>query len=191
MSEGGKLDEQGPNPRTVPGFETAAALGLTPRVPDQPPAPVVMNSSHLLLGAVATSFAGIALLLVTVSKLNLPGWQIGAVATGVVGVVLALLVWHRQLMWAEIMAGYCRMDYMVALFSRDREGRFPASRMKGAPWDLSGLWLLGNNDEVVRQPVPGVLPPGRYPSPNRPGELELWTGLAWAYRYQKPDRPFS
>ncbi|WP_158630709.1 hypothetical protein [Nocardioides daphniae] len=43
---------------------------------------------------------------------------------------------------------------------------------------------------MVSPPDPSVLPPGHYPSPNRPGQLEMWTGAAWMYDYRTPERPF-
>jgi len=180
-----------PDPRAVPGYDRAVELGLTPRVPERPPAPVTLNSRRLLLGTVVVSFGCLVVLLTLVSRVELPGWAYGLAATAGVALVAALLLVHRRVTWLEIQAGYCRMDVMVALFSRDPEHRFPASRMRGAPWDLRGLWRLADDGTVVRAPVEGVLPPGRYPSPHRPGQLELWTGEAWAYLYREPDRPFA
>ncbi|KRF21003.1 hypothetical protein ASG90_00880 [Nocardioides sp. Soil797] len=187
MTAGTEIDR---DPRSVPGFDRATELGLTPQTPAAAPDPVTINSRFLLLGILAVSFAGLVVVLTVVNRLELPGWAYGVIAACLAGLVVGLLVWHRRVMWREIQAGYCRMDTMVALFSRDPEQRFPASRMKGAPWDLRGLWRLGDHGEVLRAPVPGVLAAGHYPSPNRPGELELWTGVAWAYCYEKPARTF-
>ena len=172
------------------GYERAVALALTPRVPTRPPEPVTVNSRHVLLGTVAASAGYVVVLLTIVSRVELPGWGYGMVAGAGMLLVVALLAVHRVVVWREIRAGYCRMDSMVVLLSRDPERRFPASRMRGAPWDLRGLWRLGDDGSPTREPVAGVLAAGHYPSPNRAGQLELWTGVAWAYRYRAPERPF-
>lgn len=177
------------HPRTVPGYARAVELGLTPRVPQEPPTPVTANSSRFLLAVVAT-FIGILLGMFALTNHGAPAWLLGLACAGGLTVIIAMMCWAHVLLWVEIMAGYCRIEYMVALFSRDPQNRFPASRMRGAPWDLRGLWRLADDGSVVREPDRTVLPPGLYPSPNRQGELELWTGCAWAYRYEKPRIPF-
>jgi hypothetical protein len=54
-----------------------------------------------------------------------------------------------------------------------------------AAWDYSGAWVLDGRTGAVRSaPDPEQEPPGFYPSPNRPGALELWTGAEWAGRYR-------
>jgi hypothetical protein len=54
-----------------------------------------------------------------------------------------------------------------------------------AAWDYSGAWVLDGTTGAVRSvPDPEREAPGFYPSPNRPGALELWTGAAWAGRYR-------
>ncbi|MCL3837995.1 hypothetical protein [Aeromicrobium duanguangcaii] len=178
------------DPRTVPGFARAVELGLTPQIPAEPPTPVTSNSRHLLLAIAGTSFGLLLVVLLLANGTQAPPWLLGVVSAVVFAVVVAMFVRLRRIMWDEIMAGYCRIDYMVALFSRDPEYRFPANRMRGAPWDLRGLWRLADDGSVVVEPDRSVLPPGRYPSPNRPGQLELWTGSAWAYRYEEPRVPF-
>lgn len=182
MREGGLSDEVTRDPRLVPGFDQARDLGMLPRVPETAPAPVTIDSRRVLLTAAGTAFGALVLVLVLVNGAGAPPWLLGIVSLAGIAAVAALLVRARSVMWQEIQAGYCRMDDMVALFSRDPEHRFPANRMRGAPWDLRGLWQLGADGTVVRPPDRSVLPPGLYPSPHRPGELELWTGVAWAYR---------
>ncbi|VXC29108.1 hypothetical protein [Nocardioides sp. AX2bis] len=178
------------DPRDVPGFERAAELGLLPQVPPSPPEPVAPNSRHLLLASVGAATAGVLTVLVAAGPLDAPGWALGLLSAAVVGVVGAVLLMIRGAQWKELQAGYCRLDHMVASFARDHEVRFPASGMRGAPWDLQGLWRLDDAGSVQRAPVPHVLPPGHYPSPNRPGELELWTGEVWAYLYRQPRTSF-
>jgi len=38
----------------------------------------------------------------------------------------------------------------------------------------------------VAAPTGDVDPPGYYPSPNRPGRLELWTGAEWSRDFHAP-----
>ncbi|MBC9227089.1 hypothetical protein GL325_12200 [Aeromicrobium sp. 636] len=178
------------DPRTVPGFDRAVELGLTPRTPADPPPTVTTNSRRLLLAIVATTFSLLLVVLLLANATPAPPWLLGLVTALTLAIIVRMFVRLRRVMWDEISAGYCRVDYMVALFSRDPEYRFPASRMRGAPWDLRGLWRLADDGSVVVEPDWSVLPPGHYPSPNRPGQLELWTGSAWAYRYEEPRVPF-
>lgn len=190
MKESGLSEAVTRDPRTVPGYARAVELGLTPHVPASPPSPAGTSSTRFILGIVAASVGVLLVVLTLANAGRAPAWVLGVVAAVGLVVVAVLLRRLRSIMWAEIQAGYCRMDYMVALFSRDPEYRFPANRMRGAPWDLRGLWRLAEDGSVAAEPDRSVLPPGHYPSPNRPGELELWTGLAWAYGYEAPRVPF-
>jgi hypothetical protein len=48
------------------------------------------------------------------------------------------------------------------------------------------LWVLdGSTGAVVSPPVADADPPGLYPSPNRPGAMELWTGVVWSGNYRR------
>lgn len=179
------------DPRSVPGYDRALALGLTPQVPATPPTPVTVNSRRVLVGTALLAAAGMGAFILVVETWSPTGPVLGLLATMLFAGVAAGMLGYRMAVWREIGAGYCRMDTMVALFSRDPEGRFPASQgLRGAPWDLRGLWRLDDRGGAVRPPSPDVLPAGLYPSPHRPGELELWTGEAWAYRYTRPSQPF-
>ncbi len=53
-------------------------------------------------------------------------------------------------------------------------------------WDWRGTWVLNGADEVVSAPSDELDPPGVYPSPDRDGLLELWTGHEWAGYYYDP-----
>jgi hypothetical protein len=107
----------------------------------------------------------------------------------VVFVVAALgIIVHRILAMTEMKAGYCRVDVMVTgRWLLDPEKRFTEWRYgvgRAVQWDLRGLWRLDDHGAPVREPDFGVLPPGHYPSPNRPGSFEYWTGEVWMYRYR-------
>ena len=66
---------------------------------------------------------------------------------------------------------------------------------------FTGLWRLGANGVVRRDPDRAVPPPGFYPSPYQPGLLQRWDGPGWHPFTQKwrrrphqwlrwPERPY-
>lgn len=174
-----------PLPRDVPGFGEAVRLGLVPAVPPTPPALVCPPSYR---GVVQTAvLVGLAMVAVIV----LPSWwALGIVPVTVVG-FLRMVRTLRERERLEVAAGYRLVEWRAGTWGRDPDGRFAASTgLMAAPWDLRGLWHLDARGDVVAPPDPSVLPPGHYPSPNRPGQLEMWTGAAWMYDYRIPERPF-
>ena len=58
-------------------------------------------------------------------------------------------------------------------------------------WDFRGIWVLAGSGKVRSTPDRTVDPPGLYPSPERPGQLQVWTGMIWARKFRAPDRPFT
>jgi hypothetical protein len=87
----------------------------------------------------------------------------------------------------ELAHGYTTLTLEFGGFWRGEGRRWPRFGRR-APWDYSGVWVLdGGTGEVVSEPDRAVDPPGLYPSPNRPGELELWTGVVWSGDY-RPDQ---
>jgi hypothetical protein len=47
-------------------------------------------------------------------------------------------------------------------------------------WDWNATWVLDPDGAVRSHPRPDADPPGLYPSPHAPGQLELWTGHQWS-----------
>jgi hypothetical protein len=160
-------------------------------VPETPPALLPGRSASRLFNRwIATSAAvviAVLLALEIVPRLGLPGWGQGVLtlAAGLIGLAMIMRnlgrVGERKL--EEIAAGYTTIklefgDFWIGEGRRwSRFGRRP-------PWDYSGLWVLdGATGAVVSEPDRSVDPPGLYPSPNRPGALELWTGVVWSGHY--------
>jgi len=88
----------------------------------------------------------------------------------------------------ELGAGFTTLPLTVGAF-------WGVNRREGAnymePWDFRGVWVLDGHGEVRSAPDPAVDPPGLYPSPERPGQLQVWTGRTWARKFRAPDRPFT
>ncbi|MBE7326009.1 hypothetical protein IEQ44_15270 [Nocardioides sp. Y6] len=110
---------------------------------------------------------------------------------GIFGWIVARVVVMQRRERLEVAAGYRLVKWRAGTWGRDPERRFPAgSGLAAAPWDLRGLWYLDAKGNVLAPPDPAVLPPGMCPSPNRPGQVEMWTGAAWMYGYETPSTPF-
>ncbi|MFC7360940.1 hypothetical protein [Nocardioides astragali] len=176
---------RGPHPTEVAGYERARTLGLLPSVPAEPPSPVVFSSMKAMWGFVAFTFGMFPFMpLADGPIIVIP------VLLGFTGIVAGILVTSR-LQLREFEAGYARIELMIGS-AVGRRIRFQgaAGVASGPEWDLRGLWLLDRHDRPVRPPVEGVMPPGYYPSPSRPGQLEYWTVRDWTEAYQQPAVPF-
>jgi hypothetical protein len=107
-----------------------------------------------------------------------------------------LTLWVILRSWAAVGApnleelehGYTTLVLEYGHFRPTGDRRWGAT-VWHVPWDYSGLWVLGGDGRVLSPPDPETEPPGFYPSPNRPGEYELWTGTAWAGQFRSWERP--
>ena len=91
----------------------------------------------------------------------------------------------------ELAAGYTTVTLKFGAFTMLRRRRPTGleAEVLRVPWDYSGIWVLDSKTgQPLQSPSPAALPPGFYPSPNRPGSFELWTGAAWAGTYQARNR---
>jgi hypothetical protein len=77
----------------------------------------------------------------------------------------------------ELAHGYTTLTLRFGGFWGGEGQRRPGMGRR-APWDYSGVGAVRSVPDPEREP------PGFYPSPNRPGALELWTGAVWAGRYR-------
>jgi hypothetical protein len=114
------------------------------------------------------------------------GTSLVVLAAGLVGLWLIMQffaqVGDRNL--EELAHGYTTLTLRFGGFWGG-EGRRRPGLGRRVPWDYSGVWVLDGQTGAVRsEPDPEREPPGFYPSPNRPGVLELWTGAVWAGRYR-------
>lgn len=174
-----------PLPCDVPGFAQAKAHGLTPRVPATPPRPGTRTTAAELRrlavpGAVCVA-AWLATLFLAGDDDSLDpagiGWVVAVAALGVLVTGWAVRRVGATLI-AELQAGYTTVTFESGRWWVSRLDR-PMKHRGHTGWDWSGTWVLKADGRVVAAPRQGVEPPGLYPSPRRPGELELWTGFQW------------
>ena len=160
-------------PRDVPGF---TADRVPPTAPALLPGPSAQAEfRRFLLKSVAVVVA--VLLIVDTA----PHVGLGSAGTIVVALAAGLVaLWLIVQLFAEVgdrTLEELEHGYTTLTLQRPVRGR--------ATWDYSGAWVLDGTTGAVRSaPNPEREPPGFYPSPNRPGALELWTGAAWAGRYR-------
>lgn len=176
-----------PRPREVPGFAAAAAAGVTPPRPSRPPSLLPGPTAHQALVRCGVVLAGAAALVAvavavgptdhhqaTVTALLL---MLGATALGI-GAIIAAVRRFRRALLAELAAGYTTTTFYQGLFWMV-QGPGPKVGSDFVAWCWDGVWVLTSAGGVVSAPDPDVDPPGFYPSPNSPGQLELWTGSQW------------
>jgi hypothetical protein len=66
------------------------------------------------------------------------------------------------------------------LWSTGRRDRLEHAAGYTSDGSTVGLWRLGRDGRVLREPDRSVPPPGWYPSPYYPGVLQRWDGPGWA-----------
>lgn len=178
-------------PRQTPNYAAAVASGVVPSVPDAP--------ARLLAGRTADSTFKVFLLrgalLVLGVLLALEVLPRQGVSTGVTSVVVlglctaAGVVLHQQWravgrrLFVELEAGYTTLVFTYASFAPPADRRWHETDGRVA-WDYRGVWVLRANGQVVSAPNRGVDPPGCYPSPQRRGAQELWSGAAWTGQFR-------
>jgi hypothetical protein len=110
--------------------------------------------------------------------------------TGLAGFLVVLMRWRRigPLQLAELEQGYTTLAVQFGGFVLG-DGRRRPGLGRRLPWDYAGVWVLDSSGQVLSAPEPGVEGPGFYPSPTRPGSLELWTGATWAGQFRSPGSP--
>lgn len=175
-------------PRDVAGFREAVAAKLVPIVPAEPPAllpgPSARQMFHRFLRRSATSVLAVFILF----QIDLSGVWFWLLPLS--GLALFLLMAHW---WSQI--GTCNLSelhhgYTTFTMSYGAFQQGPSRTWKGhynrPPWDYRGVWVLNQHGQVLSRPDPGLEPPGFYPSPERPGVLELWTGVVWLGQFRNP-----
>lgn len=170
-----------PRPRDVPGYAAAAAAGLTPARPAEPPSVRRPTACQMILRFAATVavFVVVSMLCAFFAPVQ---DRLGSAAVVVSLAVLtigffparAALVGFRVVFLGELQAGYVTFTFLQGMFWRNG-----SSDADVIGWDWSGLWTLTSDGRVMSTPDLSVDPPGVYPSPNGPGRRELWTGSQW------------
>ena len=184
-------------PRQVEGFSSARALGLLPQVPDEPPPLPRRTARRAFYGWAGSIVAGAVVWAVLASATAAPLGRALPVAGPVLlvlgSVAAFVLLFIRLRSWVgdafldELAAGYTTLPLTVGAF-------WGVNREEGAnyadPWDFRGIWVLDGRGAVRSAPQRDVDPPGLYPSPERPGQLQVWTGKVWARKFRSPARTF-
>jgi hypothetical protein len=186
-------------PRQVDGYPAARALGLVPRVPEAPPWPLPARTARRAFSTwVVTMAAGAAGWALFASVCAGPldrAWPVAGpvlLVLGAVALFVLLVLRPRErlgdLFLEELGDGYTTLPLTVGAFwGVNRRGHANYQE----PWDFRGVWVLDGSGGVRSAPDRAVDPPGLYPSPERPGQLQVWTGTVWARKFRVPERPFS
>lgn len=181
------------SPELVEAYQEAFAAGLLPHAPSDPPRPVTLNSTKVLLLCIAAFFIT-GILGIKISNMPAsPTWLDVSIFILPVLSALAAGYFPGKAKDKEFAAGYTYFDTAVMTYGIPLSKLFKVQNQAGPAgynWNLRGLWKLNNDGSVNRAPVEGVLPIGYYPSPSKQGEFEYWTGADWMGKYlQRSDIP--
>lgn len=132
-----------------------------------------------LAGGAALLFIFAALTTSVLSKIPLMHAIVPVVFLGGGGLLVLLGFQVQRRLISEIRGGYSTLRIN---FGRVRGDRWRQDSTRGGwlTWDYRGIWFLGSDGTVRAEPLPGLLAPGFYPSPDSPDSLELWTGVSWS-----------
>lgn len=191
------MSDPGLSPRQVEGFSAAQALGLLPCVPEAPPSLRRRTARRAFVAWLAWIAGGAVAWFVVASVLRGLLDRVSPVVgpvllvVGAVATFVLLVVRPRarvgDLFLDELAHGYTTLPLLGGAFwGVSRRGRHNYQ----APWDFRGVWVLDGRGAVRSAPDRTVDPPGLYPSPHRPGQLQVWTGTVWVSKFRAPDRPF-
>lgn len=176
-----------PRPRDLTDLDRAGSAGVTPVVSSTPPPVTVIPTARRALRDrwLTVGGAALAVAVAMIAGADNGRLSLGAVVTmlvvaaaGVIAMIVTTRRWGRAQL-AELQLGYTTTRFVL--------GRWWFAPAPDAPltlgkiqWDWSGTWVLDPDGTVISAPSPDVDPPGLYPSPNRPGAVELWTGHQWS-----------
>ena len=186
-------------PRQVDGFFAAQALGLLPQVPQAPPSPLPRRTARrAFIGWLVSILVGALAWIVFVSACAGPLNRLFPVAGPLLLVVGALAVFALLVVRLRARVGDAFLDELAAGYTTLPliGGAFWGVNARGRlnyqePWDFRGVWVLDGGGGVLSAPDRDVDPPGLYPSPERPGQLQVWTGTVWARKFRAPARSFT
>lgn len=174
-------------PEMVPEYTEAKNANLLPKVPTSPPVAGSISSMKLLLICIAivfiTGFAGIQI----GNSVDLPTWVKGAMFIVPLLAAVGSFYFPSKAKTKEYAAGYTYVDDAVMTYGVPLSKLYKVQNQAGPAghqWNFRGLWKLNYNGSANRPPVEGVLPIGYYPSPNRQGEFEYWTGAEWMGKFK-------
>ncbi|RHW28217.1 hypothetical protein D0Z08_04330 [Nocardioides immobilis] len=179
---------ESPPPRAVEGYDEAVRAGLTPQVPGATPPSVdvvptartALRQAFVVVGAAAVAIA--VTMVVGGRGGGLGGPQLFALlAVSVLGITAVAVAVRRfgRVQLDELQHGYTTTSYKLGRWWMRVAPDGPVT-VGWVEWDWSGTWVLRPDGVVVSAPRPDRDAPGLYPSPRRPGSLELWTGHQWS-----------
>lgn len=169
------------------GYAAAVAEGRTPSVPERPPQVAVAPTAHAALRQVFLVVgAAVAAIVVTMVVGGRGGSLGGAallalLAVSALGIAASAAAVRRfgRVQLAELQRGYTTARYTMGRWWMRAAPDGPVT-VGWVQWDWSGTWVLRPDGGVVAAPSADREAPGLYPSPRRPGSLELWTGHQWS-----------
>jgi len=174
----------------VPGYAAAAADGRLPTVPSAPPALTAGGTAdHAFKIFLLQGGAAVAVLLVLIEVVQRVG--LGTTVVSLLILALsALLVVALHLLWQrvgravldELAHGYTTLTFTYVSFRPPRDRGWYETDWR-VPWDYTGVWVLRPDGRVLSAPRSDLEPPGFFPSPNRVGEFELWSGVGWTGQF--------
>lgn len=178
-------------PKHVDGYDAARSANRLPVVPMEPPAIAVRPTANsaIRVFVVKSVVAAIVVfaLIKAVSVASLPALVTTvlmlAIGLSFFPIVFASMRTVGAQGLKELELGYTTLQLVVGAFTLTVERRWYTIDF-GLPWSYEGIWVLDNNGKVLSEPNRDVDPPGFYPSPNRPGMFELWTGKAWSNQFR-------
>jgi hypothetical protein len=165
-------------PRTVPGYAEALATGQVSLPPLEPPIPLPGLASSIL--SLGTAIGPVVAILILVSGLVRDFVGATILFAAVAGWIFVLGRVSRARLYDELAAGYIAWPTIMVSSGPGKD----AER-----WNYRGTWVLTPDGQVKSAPDRAFDAPGFYPAPNRPGQLQLWTGLAWVPRFRDPRIP--
>lgn len=182
-------------PREVESYAAAVAAGVVRPTPATPPPLLPGHTALQLFHRTLIGIAGWAVGLVVLSRaadwlLPQPWGDWTAIAGTWVGFIASLVMFRpmSRRKVEELNAGYVTIKFifgsLTSLKGPDRPLRWDYGNELRMPWDYRGVWHLNNRGEVLTAPDRAVDAPGFYPSPNRAGMLEFWSGCTWAASYR-------
>ncbi len=166
---------------------------MLPVVPPHPPRLLPGRTADqefwLWLGKAVSSAVALVVVGEVVERLDrVPGGTAVVLPLGLLWFWAVFFRWFRAVgrrKLAELAEGYTTLTFVFGSLVRYPYRRHRYGDESRVPWDYRGLWVLGSDGRVKSAPDATVEPPGFYPSPNRPGAWELWTGATWAGQFRE------
>lgn len=170
-----------PRPSEMPGHALALGTGLVPRVPATAPqripgpsaADVAQRSGvSALVGMVVCGGAFVAH----------PSAPTALLIIALFGFVMRLFTVVGNRLLDELAHGYTTLVFT--------QGTFWLSLESWVNWDFSAVWKFTRKG--VEPPTSGAVdPPGLYPSPDKPGKWQVWTGCQWSGSHRPAPDPYA